>query len=839
MAEQRFASAGAAAAVLIVGLASVLEGATLPVYGGPCVVAIVLLAMVAVALRGVDRPGPMVWCGLALLGVTLLWQVIPLPAWAHRLVAPGQSALVDMAAPSWTGDLDAWLDALTRFDVLAAVGVGPAWDYDPLAGSVADAARAGTLSPAAWPWAVAQLVGGGIAVVLGVAIGRSERGARTFAVLLLLLCVAEALFGIANRNAATTGLGVKTAYLGSATGTLINRGHYAALLALGLGAAWGLAAALFPLLPEEVRRHRARKRRSSHPPSVMEASGDKVPRLVVLLFGAAVLGIGLVASQSRGPVLSFVLVAAGVGAYAWRRRDESFHLGIGVGLLAVSGVLAAIGFGVRGAFGRFASMLDAGDVSFTSRLQVWEEGLRAFRDAPVFGAGAGAWRLAWGARETGLHLYDFSHAHNELVERLVELGAVGTLGLGLLAFCWLRGVGRGIDAADATPRTAIGIGLLVGVGAVVAQSAVDFPLHTPAVLLATTLAAGVSYGAVTERAGAAARAWVPQAVGAGVIVLAVWAAVADRDHPGSRAQRLGEIPRVYYDAWAVSEPGSEVGFAARAAHVASVAPLDPWGQLALAVAELKLVQAARAGEAAPSGPEDHAFAAERAIARALKLRPRAPRVQVAAARVLVGLAATGYPDARRERAVSLLMEAVRGDPWRAREAFELTAHLPSAMLDRVGTALPDAPAARARVRYEYGHALDLRGDKAGARAAFAAALAEDPSHGPSLFALGVIARGEGDEALMRDLLRRFLAAKERPGGMEGWALVYLDELSSAEVRFRRAVGDNPENLWAWEGLAEIALRMGDAEAERQVWRRVLQVRPAYKRALLRLEALGE
>lgn len=75
--------------------------------------------------------------------------------------------------------------------------------------------------------------------------------------------------------------------------------------------------------------------------------------------------------------------------------------------------------------------------------------------------------------------------------------------------------------------------------------------------------------------------------------------------------------------------------------------------------------------------------------------------------------------------------------------------------------------------------------------------------------------------------------------MEGWALLYLGELDAAEVRFRRSVNENPSNLWAWEGLAEVALREGDTEAERQVWRKVLQLRPTHPRARLRLLVLGE
>lgn len=837
MDDARTAPLLASLLVAVAAVAAVLEGATLPAHGGACLVAVALLAAGTTVVHGVDAPNRLVRLGLGLLLLTLIWQVTPLPPGARRLIAPGQAAWVDLAAPEWTGDLQAWLDALARYDVLAAVGVAGPWEWDPLQGSVAHLVRPGTIAPGAWPWAVAQLGGAALCWILGVTVGRSDRGARTFAILLLLAAVAEALFGIANREGTTTGIGTKTAYLGSATGTFINRGHFASFLALGLGAAWGLGAALFPLVPEEVRRHRARQRRSSQPPSVLEVSGDKLPRLVLLGFAAAVLGIALVASQSRGPVLSFALAGAAVGIYAWRRRDEPFHLGIGLGLPVVSAVLAAVGFGLRGAFGRFATLLRAGDVSFTSRVQVWRDGLDAFLDAPLFGAGAGAWRLAWGSHEAGVHLYDFNHAHDELVEQLVELGAVGTVGLGLLVLAWVRQVRAGIDLCEHTPRTAIGIGCTVGVVAVGFQSVADFPLHTPAVLLATATAAGVASGSLSERQAAGTRAPVWGAV-ALVAVLAGWATTRDHDHPGTRAERLGEVPQIYYDEWALDAAAGRAGFAEEAARVARWAPLDPWGQLALALAEGRLAQAATAGDETAGPPEDRAFAAERALARALRLRPRSPRVQIAGARVLLALAGTGAADARRERAVALLSQAVADDAWRAREAFELASSLPLPLMERVAERLPADAQKRARVRYEYGRALDERGEKGEARAAWAAALQDDPEHGPALFALGVVARGEGDTDTMRDLLNRFLKAKERPGGMEGWAWLYLGDVDAAEVRFRRSVGENPANTWAWEGLAEVALRRGDAEAERQVWRRVLQLRPGDKRATERMKVLG-
>jgi len=828
----------AAAAVGVVAGAAALEGGTVPAFGGSALAAMAALSALVAWTQPTPLPSRLGRIGLALVALTLIWQVAPIPTPLRALVAPGQAAWLAQVAPEWVGDVDRFLDALARYDVLAAIGGPPPWDWDLLAGAEASRPRPGALHPSAWPWAAARLVGAGLCVVVGMAIGRSEPAIRTWALLLLLVGLVEAVLGVAWRDGNTTGIGVKTAYLGSATGTLVNRGHYGSLLILALGAAWGLGAALFPLVPEEVRRHRARQRRSSQPPSVFEVSGDKLPRLVLLAFAAGLVGIGLVASQSRGPVVAFGLASVGVGLWAWRRRDERFHLAIGLGLPLVSGALAAVGFGLRGAFGRFGSLLQATDVSVESRLQVWREGFAAFLDAPVFGAGAGAWRLAHGVHVEGVALYDFHHAHSGPVEQLVELGAVGATGLFLLLVAWARAVRAGLDVADHGVRTSVGVGSAVAVVAVLLQSLFDFPLHTPAVLLGTAVSAGVALGALSDPPTVAVPTPVPLFVAALVAAGAGSAALADAAHPGTRDERLGERPAILFQDWPDDEAG-RLAFHAAASAGAARAPLDPWAQVALGIAEGRLAQVA-AGTPSPGGAvEQHAYAAELAVARALRLRPREPRLHLAVARVLLGLASTGYPDARKERAVELLVGAVKDDPWRARDAFELGRGLSAEALTRIAQAAPPDGAHRARVLYELGRAWDARRELGPAARWFDAALEADPGYGPALYARASVARAQGQDDLAESLLRRFLVAKERPGGMEGWALLHLGDLEAAEARLRRTVSESPTNTWAWEGLAQVAARRGDAETERSVWRSVLAYDPAYARAKERLRALGE
>ncbi len=838
---ERFAAVVAAGMLVAVFAAAGLEGGVVRMYGGAAYALALVLGIGWIWARGVDPLPTVAKVGLGLLAVVLLYQALPIPNALRAVVAPGQAAWIDRVAPEWASGLEPWLGAVATFDLLAAVGLAGDWSYDSLAGSVAGVVRAGAIDPDDWRWTLGGLLAMGVVWLVGAGLGRSHAATRIVLVGVLLFCVGEAVFGLANRNGPSTGIGVKQFYMGSATGTFINRGHFAALLVLGVGAAWGLAAGLFPLLPEEVRKHKERKRRSSQPPSVWEASGDRLPRLALLGFIVAVLLVAIVASQARGPVLGLGVASLVVGGgMAWRRQ-ETFHLGIALAVPVVGGVLAGVAFGPRGAFGRFRGLLAGGDASVLSRLDLWRDSFVTWLDAPVFGAGLGGWPLAHMLHERGDHLYTFSHAHNELIEIVVEVGAVGTLAVGLLGFAVVRGLLRALREVPHDESTGAGVGALVGVLAVLVQSLGDFPLHVPGVALPWALMGGIAQGALTMPARAGARVPVI-AVALTAIGLCGAAAVADQAFDGSRAERLAERGTLWEDAdRSAGDIGSIRAWRDTARAAADAAPLDAWPHAALAEAEAILARDAwRTDGARPVGesPEDHAFQAELALSRAHALRPRDPRLALSLARTLLLLAErSSTPDAFSTRAVALLADAVARDAWRAEEAFKLAERLPDDALARIAAGATGTPRARARVAYAHGKALERRGRVEGAAAAHAVAIKADAAYGPALFAAGVLARVRGAPDEGDDLLRRFLTADERAAGMEGWASLLLGDLDLAESRLRRVVHLVPTNRWAWEGLAEVAKRKENPVDERAALARILALDPGHKAATARLAVL--
>ncbi len=803
-----------------IGAAAGLEGGYEPRVGA---VAYVLLGCAAAwALTRGDVPSLSrpVRIAVGVLIAVVLVQVVPLPPALRGVVAPGLADRLDWAAGTATVPRPEWLAALSKFDLDVLLGTAGTYDFDPLAGASDDAWRPLALSPAGWAWRGGQWAASAGAILVGWRVSRSRPALLVFLLGLLGMALLEAFFGFANRNGPSTGIGKKVSYLGYATGTFVNRGHFAAFLVMGIGAAWSLAASIFPLLPEEVRRHANRKRRSSQPPGVMEASGDKLPRLSLLAFAAGLLSVAMLAAASRAPIVSLAVSGLALGAWTRWRRDDGVHLGIGVGVPVAGLLLAALTAGPFGAVRRFLAL--GSDESLSSRVLFWRASVDAWLESPVLGAGVGAWTQAVSPHERAPHLYDIMHAHSEPAELLVELGAVGLLAVTALLLLATRAVLRRLDVVEHDLRSASAVGLGVALLAVAMQCVADFPLRTPGVLVPAAVLLGVVLGTLDIGKPGGRRGPLAGLVSLGTLGTLI-IGISDARAPGTRAERISDMAPL------LSLESEDPQAAACAA--AEREPSRAWAHAACAIATSRLAE----------GDNDagRAHQADLAAARALRLMPRSPRLQVQMAAVMARLRApTLLRDGFAERATALLMQAVSLDGWRAEEAFRIARKLGPGAVDRVGAAADTEPVSRARTLYQYGIVLEEEGRREEARKVQVEAALADPAFGPPHFRAGTLARAAGDDDEMQAHFRHFLAARDRPVGMEGWVLYHLDERDAAEVRFRRAVAVNRDNRWAWEGLAALAKDRVDPRSEVEALRRILEIDPAHVAAAARMKELG-
>lgn len=247
----------------------------------------------------------------------------------------------------------------------------------------------------------------------------------------------------------------------AAVGFFSNRNHLASLLicVVVLGAAWAVQAGL--------RR----------PPARFQLAAA----LTIVLI--AILGAGSTGSRA-GLVL---LAPAGAGALllAWRAG-----IGRGRGLL-VLGVLGA-GFAaalliVHLSFGETIARLQGGfgeDV----RIIAAEVGLRAAKAFAPFGSGFGSFVPAYKifeGPESVINTY-INHAHNDWLEVLIEGGLPAVL-VALAFIVWFARTAFGLWRRGGPEATMARAGSLV-VLLLLAHSAMDYPLRTPAMMAVFALA---------------------------------------------------------------------------------------------------------------------------------------------------------------------------------------------------------------------------------------------------------------------------------------------------------------------------------------------------------------
>jgi O-antigen ligase len=350
--------------------------------------------------------------------------------------------------------------------------------------------RASTLA-AALPWGAALLLGGALRQA---AIGRSAARRLLGALLAhgLVVALVGAFFYFTDPGRA---LGLVRGPSGYHFVSFGYRNHWAAYVLVLLPVSLGFA---FSAL----RRWRAGRVR-------MDA-------LVPGLAGAGLLAITLPMPGSRsGTVLAALLLLVALaltGRAVWRgpgRRAErgGRRVAMTLGLACCAAAVLAAGLAInRSAVEKHwrrtqVQWRAASEGGENLRLRLSRDTLRMAAERPIWGWGAGSYRLVFPSRYQGDYLRDGQgvittrvvHAHNDWAQVAAELGLVG-----LLVLAWPAGVllVRGLRDESPLARWAA-----VGVGVVALYAWADFPLHCPAVLLLWVTVLGVAAPAKLPPAG--------------------------------------------------------------------------------------------------------------------------------------------------------------------------------------------------------------------------------------------------------------------------------------------------------------------------------------------------
>ncbi len=454
--------------LLEIGLCALLILAPLPFGavgpGGRFSLELGALALVVLWGFGASRlpgatPGMTVRVALVgLLGLALL-QALPLGQAAVSTLSPGSVAIrSDSLATAETIESESRLlgaDARS-FETAATLSVDP--------GATASALRTGAM----------------MAALLLVATGVSAlRGLRGIALALLVSASLQGLYGLvvlASRNPHIW-YRAKEHYLDSATGTFINRNHFACLLAMSL--ACGLAM----ILADAARSSRGGSTRLW----VRWFGGDNSRNLVfglLLIVGLA----GLLASLSRAGI-TLGLLALCVTTLA-AGRIKRWRLRVAAALVVLTAaVLPLVQISMDRLAERYAS--SAGDlVAPGGRARVWLDSLELIGDFPIFGTGFGTFASAYPLARSAEVRKFFAHAHNDVIQAGVEGGAIGLALLLLLLIPLSRRIWNAVTGRYGT----LAVGFAAGSVAVLLHALVDFNFHIPANAATAAVLAGGLFG---------------------------------------------------------------------------------------------------------------------------------------------------------------------------------------------------------------------------------------------------------------------------------------------------------------------------------------------------------
>src|SRR5215467_6864397 len=290
---------------------------------------------------------------------------------------------------------------------------------------------------------------------------------------LLAIGVFEAFYGLIQYLAGWQHIFfyVKKFYLDDATGTYINRNHFAGLLEMILPFAVVFALQHVWALRQTIRpEHAAGKLLSS----------TEFPILLLWFFIAAVLFAALVSSHSRMGIFSGLVSVIVVLTLA---GTSNFHvracLAVGA-LLLVSMVGLAVWVGSIPAITRFETLNDQYTHPGQDRLSIWRDTMHLIRLHPLLGSGFGSFATVYPSVQTAFLNSVVDHAHCDYLEVVAELGLPG----GILVFgsiFWvfgrtLRYCRRGSSDND----TAVSFACLGSIVAILLHSLADFNLHIPA-----------------------------------------------------------------------------------------------------------------------------------------------------------------------------------------------------------------------------------------------------------------------------------------------------------------------------------------------------------------------
>lgn len=297
------------------------------------------------------------------------------------------------------------------------------------------------------------------------------RCARLLAVALIGLGALEAAYGLVQAVGGVDQIGGYVRGIGSiATGTFINRNHFAGLLNMAIGLAVGVLYTGFSL--------RRTRRRS-----------ETYAWTWLVILACAMLGLAMALSLSRAGLLVLTSMLIFVFVLLWWRQ-RSGRRGLparAAGILLAVTLALALAYGADALSGRFEQ------VTASDRPQVYRDTLRLIGDHPWLGVGPGMYRWHFRPYQTTRVDMLYTHTHNDYLQAAAEWGVpLALLAWGFVAWRFYRAIRMFLETRDPW-RAGIGLGCAAAILTILLHSLVDFNLQIPANLLVFTTILGLGW----------------------------------------------------------------------------------------------------------------------------------------------------------------------------------------------------------------------------------------------------------------------------------------------------------------------------------------------------------
>lgn len=271
-----------------------------------------------------------------------------------------------------------------------------------------------------------------------------------------------------------------------ATGTYINRNHFAGLLELTLPFVFATAFYWYSV-------SRVRSRSPSHKKS-REAPPFAIHRALFFLFVSVIFVVAAVLSRSRTGILTmlFTLVIMGLLAQIGVKR-KFWSLGLILFLACVSAY--AMWIGLNPVLARFERLENPDYLEVEGRLTLWRDGVSMLRDYPLTGTGIGTFGTAYRRYQTFKVEKYANHVHNDYLEFADETGPFGAALLFLPILYLLVKMTLAFLKDSRRYRRAVMLACIGSLLALLIHSLTDFNLQIPANALIFAVVLGIGYKA--------------------------------------------------------------------------------------------------------------------------------------------------------------------------------------------------------------------------------------------------------------------------------------------------------------------------------------------------------